>query len=127
MSVKNYTIGDYLIQLKNASMAGKREVIVPKTKLIKAVSETLKKLGFLEDFTIEDKNFKARLAFHKKQSLLTDLKLISKPGLRVYASVDEIASHKGVSELIVSTPKGVLTGKEALKQGVGGELIAKIW
>lgn len=127
MAVKNYPIGDYLIQLKNASMAGKREVVVSKTKLLVSVSETLKKLGFLEDFSIDEKNLTARLSYHKKESLLTNVKLISKPGLRIYANVDEIASHKGVSDLIISTPKGVMSSKEALKNAVGGELIAEIW
>jgi len=127
MAVKNYPIGDYLIQLKNASMAGKREVVVAKTKLLISVSETLKKLGFLEDFSVDEKNLTARLSYHKKAALLTDVKLISKPGLRVYANVDELSSNKGVRELIVSTSKGVLSAREALKIGVGGELIAEIW
>jgi len=119
--------GDYLIQLKNASMAGKREVVVRDTKHVVALAAALKKLGFLEEVTQKDGFLTSRLTFHKKRALLMDLKLISTPGLRIYANAKDLANHKRRSvSLLISTPQGVMSDKDAVKANQGGEVLAEI-
>jgi len=123
----NYPIGDYLVQLKNAVMAKNREISVRETKLIKAVSDVMKSEGFLEDVSVNDNKLTAKLALHKKEPLIMDIKLVSRPGLRVYMSADELEAVKGPSVYLISTPKGILTTKQAVKARVGGEVIVEIW
>lgn len=123
----NYSIGDFLIQLKNAAMADKRNVTTKSTKIIRAVADTLKKSGYLDNVTESDGEIAVELAYHKKQPVLVDLKLISRPGLRVYKNVDDLESHRGISKFIITTPDGVLMSPDAKKKRVGGEVIAEIW
>ena len=122
----NYPVGDFLVRLKNASMAKHKSVSTPLTKLAKNVAETLKKERYLEDVRVSGGILITDLAFHKKQPVLMDVKLVSKPGLRVYMNVDELAAKRTPSLLIISTPLGVLTSREAIKNRVGGEIIAEI-
>jgi len=124
----NYSVGDFLVRIKNAVMAGRREIVVPETKLIKAVAEVLKKEGYLESVTSkEDGKLTVSLAYHKKEPVLINLKLVSKPGLRVYMAVDELSKIRGISKFVLSTPIGVMSTKEALKSGVGGEVLVEVW
>ena len=125
----NYPIGDYLIRLKNACMAENKVVSVDSSKLIASVAEILKKEGFLSDIALEDGILKSTLAFHKKSPLMIDLKLVSKPGLRVYRTFNDLKKRKRrrVSTLIISTNKGVMSSDDAIKAGVGGEVLAEIW
>lgn len=123
----NYPLGDFLIRLKNAALAGHKEVIAPKTKLLVAVSEVLKKSGHLSSVEVKDNNIHVKLAMKSKKSVLMNVKLISKLGLRIYQGADEIKAHRGSSILIISTPNGMLSSKDAVAQNVGGEVIAEIW
>ncbi|QQS38957.1 30S ribosomal protein S8 [Candidatus Woesebacteria bacterium] len=123
----NYPIGDFLIQIKNASLAGNEKVSVAKTKYIKSVAEALKKERYLTEVVDDDGVITVTLAFHKKEPLLFGLKLVSRPGLRRYMSVDDLEKHRGPETLILSTAHGVLSSKDAIKLRVGGEVIAKIW
>lgn len=123
----NYSVGDFLVRIKNAAMAGRREIVVSETKLIKAVAEVLKKEGYLDAVTSKDGKLTVSLAYHKKEPVLINLKLVSKPGLRVYMTVDELSKIRGASKLVLSTPKGVMSTKEALKSGVGGEILVEVW
>lgn len=122
----NYTLGDFLVQIKNAARAHLHEVSVKNTKAIERVARVLEKEGFLESVTKDDKSLNVRLVYHKKEPILVDLKLVSKPGLRVYAAFDKIKSKKGVSVWIISTSKGVMSSTEALKKKIGGEIIAEV-
>jgi small subunit ribosomal protein S8 len=123
----NYPVGDFLIQIKNAGLAKRRYVSVSKTKLILSVAKVLAKEGYLGD-VVEEKNLlKVQLKFYKKEPVLLDLKLVSRPGLRVYKSAEELKRQKGASFLIVSTPQGVVSSRQAIKQNIGGEAIAEIW
>lgn len=122
----NYPVGDFLIRLKNASLGGHKSLIVPVTKQIKAVSVLLKKEGFLESIEEQKGELSLRLTFYRKAPLLTDLKLISKPGLRVYKSAQELSLIRSPSVYIVSTSGGLMTGREAAKKGIGGEVIAMV-
>lgn len=123
----NYPIGDFLIQIKNAALAVKGEISVEKTKFIKSVAITLKKEGYLTDVKDEAGILTVTLAFHKKEPLLLGLKLVSRPGLRIYMSADDIENQRGPEMLIISTPKGVMSAKEAIKKRLGGEVIVKVW
>lgn len=122
----NYHIADFLIRLKNASMANIKEVTMAKTNLIVAVAKALKSEKFLNDIKIEGNNITVKLSIYKKTPVLTNVTIISRPGLRIYMSVDEIEAIKSPDIYILSTPKGVMSGKQAIKARVGGEVIAKV-
>lgn len=122
----NYPLGDFLIRIKNQALARGVEVSVPKTKMIFAVANTLVELGVLREVVEENGKIIARLAYRKKEPVLMNLKLISKPGLRIYASVDELKKLKGPKVYILSTPKGIMNSRQAMKEKVGGEVIAEI-
>ena len=128
----NYTIGDFVIQLKNASMTRKKEIVTPFANIKEAIAKVLVKEGFLESVkteTVDDrKMLVVVLRYSRRKPTLTDVKLISKPSLRVYVESKEIGSKQGRSETaILSTNLGVLTGREAIKKNAGGELLFKIW
>lgn len=123
----NYSIGDFLIRIKNAALAGKKEITIPATKTGLAMAQVLKKLGYLNEVSREKNIIAVSLTFKRKKPLLMGLKLISKPGLRVYMGISEIEKRKKPSTLILSTPKGILSSLEAKKERVGGEIIAEVW
>ena len=122
----NYPIGDFIIRIKNAARSGQRDVVVKKTKFIYEMAKVLKKEGFLNKISENNSDLTVELATHKKEVVIVDMKLISKPGLRIYADTDELSKRRGVSVLILSTPKGLMSQKEALKNGVGGEVIVEV-
>lgn len=125
--ITNYPLGDFLIRVKNAKLAQNTELSVPMTKMVKAAAEVLKDEGFLREVEQKDGVLNVSLAFKNKLPVLMDLKLVSKLGLRVYKNVDELKAHRGASIFIVSTPRGVMSSKKALKENVGGEVIAEVW
>jgi small subunit ribosomal protein S8 len=122
----NYSVGDFLIRLQNASMAKRKEVVLESNKLIKATADALKRAKMLDEVTVDGKNIKVTLAYKKKEPILERVMLVSKPGLRIYQGAAEIAEVKRPTFFLVSTPKGILTSKEAIKENVGGEVIAEI-
>lgn len=123
----NYSIGDFLIRIKNTTLARKKELEVDNTKLIESVAEVLKKEGILTEITKKGGKLIVKPAYRKKEPILMDLKLVSRPGLRIYMSTDELAAIKGPSIFILSTSKGAMTSLEAIKKRIGGEIIAEIW
>jgi small subunit ribosomal protein S8 len=125
-SATNYPVGDFLIKLKNASMAGNKEVTVAGSNKILAIAEALKKLGFLDSVKREADTITVALAFKNKKPILMDVTLKSKPGLRIYVGVDEIEKKKGPSIYLITSPKGVISSRQAVKERMGGELIAEI-
>ncbi|MBX4205609.1 30S ribosomal protein S8 [Candidatus Microgenomates bacterium] len=122
-----YQVGDFLIRIKNSAKAKKREVSTETSKAKLAVAKVLKKEGFLSEVSEKDGKLNVTLAYAHKEPVLMNLKLVSKPGLRIYVKSTDIADHKGGSIFVVSTPRGVVSSKEALKLGNGGELIAEVW
>jgi small subunit ribosomal protein S8 len=124
--VTNYPVGDFLIRIKNAAIAKNHDLVVTKTSLVKEVAKILEKSGYISSLREEGDNLSINLTYIKKEPVLMDIKLISKPGLRVYKNVKGIKEHRGPSLLIVSTPRGLMTGAEALKSNVGGEIIAEV-
>ncbi len=123
----NYPVGDFLIRIKNTVLASNREFDVASTKFIKQVAKVLEKARYLEKVEEKDGRLTIRLAYHKKEPVLMDIKLVSKPGLRVYMAADELEKKKGPSVYILSTSKGVMTSREAIKHRLGGEVIAEVW
>ena len=126
MTFINYPVGDFLIQIKNAAMAKRREVVVDSTKLIKSVAAAMKKEGYLERVTTKKGKLVATLSYRKKEPVLIDLKLVSRPGLRIYQDVDDLERFRGPSIFILTTPKGVMSSREAIKKRVGGEVIVQV-
>ena len=126
-------IADMLTRIRNANKLRYEAVSLPSSKMKEGIAEILKKEGFIESFQVEDNSGKKTLAIALKYSstgerVITGLKRISKPGLRVYAEADKIPSVlKGLGIAIVSTPNGLLTDKEARKAHVGGEVLCYIW
>lgn len=127
MSETNYPIGDFLIRIKNAAQAKNREVTVSVTKKKVAIAKALEKAGFVEEIKSKDGILSLSVSFSHKSPILMDLRLVSKPGRRVYYKLSDIEAKRGPSTFLVSTPKGILTTKEAKKIGSGGEIIAEIW
>lgn len=129
----NYQVADFIIRIKNAALAKRRVVSVPYSKMAKAVGNILLKEHFLEEVKEEKKDNKKiltlRIAYEKRIPVLTDVLLVSKPSLRVYIKPSDIQKReqKGLNTLIISTNKGIMTGKEARKKEVGGELLFEIW
>lgn len=126
-----YTIGDFLIQLKNAYMAHKKEVILPYAKIIVSISEILVKEGYVKKSHVTEQDGRkmvhVELLYKNRRPAMRDVKLISKPSMHKYVSktnIKRIAGNFGIS--VLSTSRGVMTGKEALAQGVGGELLCEI-
>lgn len=126
-------IADLLTRIRNASLSKHETVDVPASNMKKAIVEILNDEGYIKDFqVIEDgKQGVIRITLKygpNKERVISGLKRVSKPGLRFYASVDELPRVlKGLGIAIVSTSKGIMTDKEARKQHVGGEVLAYIW
>lgn len=123
-----FTIGDSLIRMKNAALARHKSVIVVKSKFVANVVEAMKRAGVVRDFEVvaDKREIIVHLAYRNKEPMLLGLKLVSTPGLHLYMSVSELAARKKSSVLILSTSKGILSSSEALKAGVGGEVVVEI-
>lgn len=125
-TVGNYPVGDFLIRIKNAGLARRKIVEFPPYKFVVSVAKTLQKEGYLREVKVDNDVLKASLAYKKKEPLITDVKLVSKPGLRIYMKADELEKIKSPYIFIVSTPKGIISSKEAIKKRMGGEIIAEV-
>lgn len=129
----NDPIGDFVNRLKNAGAVNKENIEVPYSKLKHAVADKLVAAGFISSAKLQGKKVKKMLAVSLAyedggRSMIRDVKRISKPGRRMYKAVHEIMPVKfGKGKLILSTPKGILTGEEARKANVGGEELFAIW
>lgn len=120
---------DYLIRLKNSSLAGNKSVVAPNSKFVRSLSDLLIKNGFLTSYEVAKdlKSIKAVLAYIDDQPLISQVKLFSKPGSRWYETANSLPWGQSSSSLIiVSTSKGLLTQRQASKLGIGGEIIAEI-
>ena len=122
-------IADMLTRIRNANQMRNKEVSMPTSKIKAEIAKILKAEGFVENYFVKDNTLTLTLKYgQNKERVITGLKRISKPGLRVYAGADEIPTVlNGLGIAIISTPKGVMTDKLARKNNVGGEVIAYIW
>ena len=126
-------IADMLTRIRNANQMRYKEVEVPASKMKLEIARILKEEGFIVDFKVKKNNVQNIIVLtlkygEKKERVITGLKRISKPGLRVYAKAEEVPTVlNGLGIAIVSTSKGVMTGRDAKKQSLGGEVLAYIW
>lgn len=125
-------IADMLTRIRNASRARHEEVMVPTSRTKLAIARILKDEGFIEDFSESKEGpqlqMKIRLKYVGRVPVVSGLKRISKPGLRVYAAKTEIPRVLGgLGVVIVSTSHGIMTGAEAHKGQLGGEILAYVW
>jgi len=132
MSV-NDPISDMLTRVRNAGMARQTETTMPSTKILVAIAKILKDEGYIEDYRVVEKRPQNQLVIAlrygpDKRHTIKEIKRVSKPGLRVYAGKDEIPRvRSGLGIAIVSTPEGVLTGYEARRRGIGGEVLCTVF
>lgn len=126
-------IADMLTRIRNANQMRYKEVEVPASKMKLEIARILKEEGFIVDFKVKKNNVQNIIVLslkygEKKERVITGLKRISKPGLRVYAQAEEVPTVlNGLGIAIVSTSKGVMAGKDAKKQSLGGEVLAYVW
>ena len=125
-------IADMLTRIRNANTAKHDTVDVPSSKLKKSIAEILLDEGYIKGYEeIEDGvqgTIRITLKYVNKQKVITGLKRISKPGLRVYATKDELPKVLGgLGIALISTSKGIMTDKNARKEGIGGEVLAFVW
>jgi small subunit ribosomal protein S8 len=125
-------IADFLTAIRNAANARKTDVTVPSSKLKVAIAEILKREGYIGDFEVQEDNkqnrLKISLRYYERQRVFQVLERISKPGRRVYVGktdVERVLGGLGVA--VLSTPRGVLTDREARRQGVGGEVLLRVY
>ena len=132
MSVSD-PIADMLTRIRNAVMARHDYVMVPASKMKIAISGILKSEGFIRDYEVlrnkNQRTIKVYLRYDDKgQPIVSGLKRMSKPGLRTYVQKKEIPRvYGGLGIVILSTPRGVMTGQQAWRQNVGGELLCYVW
>ncbi|MBR6690336.1 MAG: 30S ribosomal protein S8 [Bacilli bacterium] len=125
-------IADMLTRIRNANQMRYKEVEVPASKMKNEIARILKSEGFIVDYKVKKNNIQdilvLSLKYVDKERVITGLKRISKPGLRVYVKAEEVPSVlSGLGIAIISTSKGVMTDKEARANSLGGEVLAYIW
>ena len=125
-------IADMLTRIRNAGSAKHESVDVPASKMKKAIAEILLEEGYIKNFQIINDGtqgvIRITLKYNGKEKVITGLRRVSKPGLRVYAGADELPRVlKGLGIAIISTSKGIMTDKAARAAHVGGEVLAFVW
>ncbi len=132
MAVVTDSIADMLTRIRNANGMRYEQVRIPASKEKTEIARILKEEGFISNYKLEKDNVQGTLVltlkYDNKQRVITGLKRISKPGLRVYAKHDEIPKVlNGLGIAIISTSKGIMTDKQARRENIGGEVLAYIW
>ena len=125
-------IADMLTRIRNAITAKKETVEIPASNMKKAIADILLSEGYVKDVKIVEDGYNGKIAitlkYSDKKSVITGLKRISKPGLRTYSGVEDMPKVlNGLGTGILSTNKGILTGKQAKAAGVGGEVLCYVW
>ena len=135
MAVVTDVVADMLTRIRNANQMRYEKVVVPSSSVKVEIARILKEEGFVKDYKVEmkDDNVQGEIILtlkygEKKERVITGLKRISKPGLRVYVKNDEIPRVlNGLGIAIISTSQGIMTDKQARKLNIGGEVLAYIW
>ena len=126
-------VADMLTRVRNALQAGHTSVVMPASRLKQEIARVLREEGYIRGFDVQEDSGKRVLRVQlrysdRKQPIMMGLKRVSRPGLRVYSKRDEIPRvFGGVGVAILSTPRGVMTGDQARRLGVGGEVLCHIW
>ncbi len=126
-------VADMLTRLRNASKAKHSSTVMPVSKLKRQIAQILKEEGYIQDFEVVEETPFSSLKVHLKYAddrtpAFAGIRRVSKPGLRVYKGRQEIPRVLGgLGTVIISTPKGLMTGRDAWRQNVGGEVLAYVW
>ena len=126
-------IADLLTRIRNASRAKHATVDVPASNMKKAIAQILVDEGYIKDFTVTEDAKQGVISITLKYTetgapVITGLRRVSKPGLRIYTSCEDMPKvMRGIGRAIISTPKGVMTDRQARKENVGGEVLAYVW
>ncbi|URM52904.1 30S ribosomal protein S8 [Mycoplasma sp. SG1] len=138
----NHQIADLLVRIRNAYLVNKHSVFIPYSKMKEKIVKILYLEKYIDDYrvvkkitntnnkskTAKFKSIQIKLGYYKDKSIIVGIKLISKPGLRVYAPYRNIPTvHSGLGTVVLSTSLGILTDKQAKIKGVGGEVLFNIW
>lgn len=137
MSVSD-PIGDMLTRVRNASMVGHSVVVMPSSRLKVSIANILKEEGYIQDYEVTQEEGRAHATLRMwlkyvgdrrhRVSAISGIQRVSKPGCRVYTSKSEVPRVlSGMGIAILSTPKGVITGQQARRLGVGGEVLCQVW
>lgn len=127
-----YNVADFVIRVKNASSARRKEVVMPYSKIVKAIAKLLVKEGYLADVkdteTDGRKTITVGIRYVRRKAIVSDVEIVSKPSLRRHLATTELQAEqrKKTLMLVVSTSQGLMTSQQALQKGVGGELLFKI-
>ncbi|HEY88604.1 MAG TPA: 30S ribosomal protein S8 [Thermoflexia bacterium] len=132
------SIADMLTRIRNALMVRHSTVAMPMSKMKVAIAKVLRDEGYIEDYKVVEEQEKPQATLYIKlkyvgkrkeqRSVITGLKRVSKPGRRIYASVEQIPwVRSGMGIAILTTPKGVITGQQSRRLNVGGEVICHVW
>lgn len=126
-------IADYLTRIRNANMVYHERVDIPASKIKRAITEILKSEGFIKDYEIVEEGKRKFIRIYlkygsEKERVITGLKRVSRPGRRVYVKKDQIPRVLGgLGVAILSTPRGLMTDRQARKIGLGGEVLCYVW
>jgi small subunit ribosomal protein S8 len=125
-------VADMLTRIRNAHMVDKKEVNIPASNLKSAIASVMQQEGYIESFSVDgeaaSKTLTIKLKYYDDKPVIDSLQRISKPSLRVYVKSTEMPSvMNGLGIVIVSTPKGVMTGQNAAAQNVGGEVLCSVY
>ena len=129
----NHSVSDFLIRIKNASMAHRREVILPYSNINKEIGRVLQKEGFLDEVKeIKDgalRSLRVIITYEKRIPVFSNVVIVSKPSLRIYKPSKAIIGieRKGKHKVVLSTSQGIMSGYDAKRKGVGGEILFEIW
>lgn len=124
----NDIVADLLTRIRNAHLRNQKETTVPSTKMVTSILAILKTENYIEDFSEVDKVLTIRLKYIAKKPAITHLERVSKPGIRIYNNylkIPRVLNGLGIS--IFSTSKGIMTGKKAKLEKIGGEYLCNIW
>lgn len=124
-------IADMLSRIRNASRALQRTVEVPHSKIKESIAQVLRREGYVADLVVEGgkaKKIILKLKFQGRRGVIEGLRRVSRPGLRTYVGATEIPHvRRGLGVAVVSTPEGVMSGTEARRKNLGGELVCFVW
>ena len=130
----NDTISDMLTRIRNANMARHQTTEIPSTKMTRSIARVLREEGFISDFTEQEEGVKRTIVVSLKykgknrRPIINTLKRVSKPGLRVYSNRKDLPRVLGgIGVAIISTSSGIMTDRDARRQGLGGEVLCYIW
>ncbi|MEK7517190.1 MAG: 30S ribosomal protein S8 [Patescibacteria group bacterium] len=129
----NHRVSDLIIRIKNASRARRKEIVIDNLNINKAICRVLVKAGFLEgaeSITRDGKKFlSAKIRYEKRNPVLNDVLVVSRPSLRIYARAEDVPAiqMRGKTTVVLSTNQGIMTGADAMKKKIGGEVLFKIW